>query len=87
MLEVLELIRPLLESYGINFKWFVDAVLVVGSARLVMKPLMLAVAELVKSTPTLKDDQWYDALLQSKGYKTVALIVDYVLSLKLPRKE
>lgn len=87
IIELLELLRPLIETVGVSFNGFVEFILAVGAARLVMKPLMLAVQEFVKATPTIDDDSWLEKMMSSKGYKTFSIVVDYLLSIKLPKKE
>jgi len=57
----------------------------VGLVRSVNKLLMTFVGELVLITPTGKDDEFLQKVLNSKGYKAFVFIVDYAFSLKIKK--
>lgn len=67
--------------------WLPKALMYVGLARMIMKPIMTAVQEVVKVTPSQKDDVFLEKVLESKIYKGFSWVLDYVLSVKLPKVE
>lgn len=52
--------------------------------RAVFKPLMSLVHTIVESTPSKSDDETLSKIEQSRAYKALVWIVDYLLSIKLP---
>ena len=89
-MEFLELVKPFTESLagqnGTVLKVLGHLVLFMGAARLVFKPLTLLVDAFVKITPKKTDDAWWLKVQESKWFKLVSPVLDYVLSLKLPKK-
>lgn len=57
-----------------------------GSLRAIFKPLMGLLEKYVKSTPSKKDDEKLGAVLNHKAFKAFAWLLDYVASVKLPKK-
>lgn len=55
---------------------------VIGVLRVVVKPLMSIVKAAVEQTPSTKDDAAVAAFEQSKLYKTLLFIIDWLFSLK-----
>lgn len=60
--------------------------LVIGFMRVINKPLFSFLNTLVKATPTVRDDEILAVVEQSKIYKTIAFILDWTASIKLPKK-
>jgi len=60
---------------------------VMGIARMVLKPLMSFLHEYVLITPSEKDDKLLESVETSSVYKAVVWVLDFVLSLKLPKKK
>ncbi len=58
--------------------------IIVGIFRLVFKPLVSIIKAVVAYTPTPKDDVVVAQVEQSKAYKAVLWVIDYLLSIKLP---
>ncbi len=56
-----------------------------GTLRLVMKPVMSALQEVVDLTVTTKDNELLAKVLNSKWYKALSWLLDYVGSVKLPQ--
>lgn len=83
---VLSIIAPYLESYSAQYPWLGNILSIMVTARLVMKPLMSALLQISKDTQFgfLK---FLEELSDSKVYKIVAYILDWVLSIKLPKKK
>lgn len=67
--------------------WLIKVIFWMGLLRLMMKPVMTAIGEVIKLTPTQKDDEVWAKVLDHKVYKAVVFVLDYVASIKLPKKE
>lgn len=57
---------------------------VVGTARLVFKPIISGIDAVVAATPTKADDEVVEKAKSSKVFKVIAAVMNYLLSLKLP---
>lgn len=82
--SALELVKPLIELYGGKAPFFVKFVAFVGTARLIVKPVVKALQSIVDVTPTVKDDEWLAKVMKSKAYVIVMFVMDYIFSVKLP---
>jgi len=69
-----------------NYPQFSGLIMVIGFLRLAVKPLMTILQAFVKLTPYDSDDQWLKSFEQSKSYKLIVYMMDWVLSVKLPEK-
>ena len=56
---------------------------VIGAIRLINKPLFAFLRAFVSSTSTLKDDELLDKVEQSKVYKGISFVLDWLFSVKL----
>jgi hypothetical protein len=65
---------------------FASLLMVVGILRLVMKPLMVFIETLVIATPSKLDDDLYQKMIQSELYKAFVFMIDWLASIKLPKK-
>lgn len=63
---------------------FSSLLMVVGFLRIAIKPLMTILQAYVKLTPYDHDDKWLQSVEQSKGYKVVLYLLDWLLSVKVP---
>jgi len=63
--------------------WIFTILAVVGVARMVLKPLMSFFHTYVKATKSLKDDKLYNKISNSKIYKGIIWVLDYLFSIKL----
>jgi len=62
----------------------VAAILVVmGSCRIVMKPLLVLVHTIVDQTHSQKDEEILNKVENSKVFKTVLFVLDYLFSIKM----
>jgi len=61
--------------------------MVMGSIRIVMKPVMVCLKAIAAATETKKDDELIEQVEASKAYKTISFLLDWVLSVKLPEKK
>ena len=58
---------------------------IMGMARLILKPLMTFLHEMVVVTETTKDNEILDKVEASKIYKGLLFVLDYAFSLKLKK--
>jgi peptidoglycan L-alanyl-D-glutamate endopeptidase CwlK len=58
---------------------------VVSFCRAVFKPTCALIQLYVDSTPTIKDNEAWKSLQENKIFKSLAFIMDYFLSIKLPK--
>ena len=66
---------------------FASILIVVGTLRLAIKPLMTLLQLYVKLTPYDHDDKWLASVESSKGYKLVLYLLDWLLSVKISEKQ
>lgn len=78
-----ELILPLVKQYPIAS----SALLAMGALRTIFKPICVAVQHYVDQTESLKDNERWTKIQQSKAFKVVAFVLDYAASIKLVAKE
>jgi hypothetical protein len=60
---------------------------IVGTLRVVLKPLQVlpsVVKNFVSATPSTKDDELLKDVEDSKFYKSVKFVIDWIFSVKLP---
>jgi hypothetical protein len=86
-----DLVRGLIESLagsnGVVLQVLTTLVTVMGVARLVVKPVMVALRAIADATPTPVDNQLLDNVEQSKVVKILVFLADWLLSVKLPPKK
>lgn len=80
----METISKWIVEWLINNPDYAVIVTIISVARMVFKPLMTLMQDVIAATPSKTDDEWLKKVMSSKGYHTVAWIFDYLLSLKLP---
>ncbi len=61
-------------------------IMVVGTLRLLVKPLMSFLREFVQITPTHTDNAWLKRLEESKWWKAALYFLDWFGSIKLQKK-
>ena len=81
-----ELLKLSLQQLVGQAPWLATILMVMGALRAIMKPLMELLKVIVKQTPSPKDDAWLSKAMESKFYKTLSFILDWVGSIKLPKK-
>lgn len=59
---------------------------VVGILRLIFKPLFSFFHSYVLATPTSRDDEFLVKVEKSKFYSVIVFLLDYIGSIKLPKK-
>lgn len=84
--EILALLQPLIVAYGGDLGIITQIVTVVGSLRLVNKPLFAALKAIVEFTYwTEKDNILLAKIESSKVYKGFVFVLDWLTSIKLPK--
>ena len=86
MEELLLLVKPLVEAYAGKLGPVVQLVALMGSFRVFLKPFQLLekpLLDLIKATPSKKDDELFEKAKGSKAFKLLKFVVDYLFSLKL----
>lgn len=78
---IIDLIIELLKQYP----WFAAFLSVVGILRLVFKPLCALISAIVEATPTQVDNEFWEDLQESKLWKFLIWLLDYLASIKLPK--
>ena len=79
-------LTTILQVFLTNFGAQIVAILaILGAFRTVFKPACALVRAIVGVTKTDKDDKLVDAVAANKYYKAFAWLVDYLLSIKLPK--
>ena len=86
MEELLGLLKPLIELYAGKLGIAVQIISIVGSLRLLLKPIMSVVSTVVLITPSKSDDLLPEKIMEHKAYKMFVFVVDYLASIKLPKK-
>lgn len=83
--QVLSWLSPILEAAAGKYGIVVQVITVVGSLRLIMKPLSELAKAVVKITPSDSDNKIVEKVLNSKIYKTFNFGLDWLGSIKLPK--
>ncbi len=81
---ILEILRPVLEAYLGELGLFMQIVTIIGSARIIFKPLMTLLETIAEQTETPVDNEWLESFKDSKVYTVIIFIIDYILSIKKP---
>lgn len=83
-MDFLLLFKPTIEQFLVSSPKLSAVLMFMGASRMFAKPVVTFVQEIVKLTPTVKDDEFISRLVASKGWKVFAWAFDYVTSIKLP---
>ena len=86
MEELTQVLLPLIEAAGGKYGAVLQAVAIMGSLRVLMKPLQELARAYVNITPNTKDNAWLEGVISSKLYKGIVWLVDLGASVKLPKK-
>lgn len=65
--------------------WMTDLIMIVGSFRLIFKPLLSLIRVIVDLTDTEKDNILLEEALASKAWSAILYITDYLTSIKSVR--
>lgn len=85
MESILGYLKPLIEAYAGNYSVAIQIVAIVGTLRLLVKPLMTILEVVVKLTPTKADDKLPEVVKNHKAYKLVVYLLDWFASVKLKK--
>ena len=85
---LLEYLKPIVEMMAGKFPPAVIMIFtVMGALRMAMKPIMSMIQIYVDATPSKEDDGLVEKIKGHKAYKMIAYILDWLASVKLPKKE
>ena len=80
-------LKPVLEIMTAMFPdWLINIFVLVGGLRVIFKPMMAFLEAITVYTPSKKDDVLYKELKEGNVYKWFVFLVDYIASIKLPKK-
>lgn len=82
METILTTILSFFFEFAKNWPWVASLIVVMGTLRMFLKPIMTAIQAIVKATPSTKDDETLDKVEKSMPYKAIMFIIDYIASLK-----
>jgi len=77
-------LQPLLDAAASKYGWVMKVVVVIGSLRIVFKPLMLAIENFVKQTASPTADAKLAKFEAGPIYKAICVALDLGASIKLP---
>ena len=83
MEQLLLFLQPLLETYAGKFGVIVQIVSVIGTIRIIVKPIMVAIEQIVLDTESKKDDLKLEEVKKNKIFKTVIFLLDWFASVKI----
>lgn len=86
MEQILLFLKPMVEAYSGQLGGAVQIISIIGSLRLIIKPIMGVIEAYVSITPTKNDDLLPAKIKENKVYKTIVYVLDWIGSLKLPKK-
>lgn len=67
-----------------EYPWFTNLVIIMGTLRLIFKPMFSLINVVVEATPTEKDNKIWRRIQESKQMRFIVWLVDYFASIKLP---
>lgn len=85
MEQLLLFLTPLIEVYGGSQGWLLQAITIIGSLRVMIKPLRDLVHAYVNVTPSTKDNEKLSEIEKSKVYKGIMYFIDWFSSIR-PKK-
>ena len=87
-MDIASILKALIESLagqnGVVLQVLASIVMFIGSARLVIKPVVLAIEAIVAATATKKDDEILEKVKSSKAVSIALTILNWITSIKLP---
>jgi len=85
---ILDGLKSVLELYAASLPApLIGALLVIGSLRVLLKPLFALAYAITSVTPDTKDDEAVKKIEEHKITKAVIFALDYIASIKLPKKK
>lgn len=86
MEAVLEFLGPLVEAYAGKLGFMLQLVSIIGTLRLLFKPIVSVVDVVVKLTPSKSDDNLASDIENNKVVKAILYVIDWLTSLKIVKK-
>jgi hypothetical protein len=84
---ILEGLKSVLKVYAAALPDSILAILlIIGSLRVLFKPLFALAYAITSITPDTKDDEAVKKIEEHKITKAIAFALDYIASIKLPKK-
>ena len=80
-------LQPLIDGLAGKYGWLTTVVLLIGSLRILFKPIMLAIDNYVRQTPSPADDARVARFETGWLYKLIAFLLDFTASIKLPNTQ
>lgn len=68
-----------------EYPWFANLVVIMGSLRVIFKPLFSLIDAVIAATPNQDDDKAWLAFKQSKAASLLIWLIDYIASVKIPK--
>ena len=78
------LFQPIVDALTGKFGWFVTVISILGTLRLVVKPVMLVIEAIVKNSASSEDDAKLAAFESGPIYRWLLWSLDWVASIKAP---
>ena len=86
LMQIMGFLKPLIEAYAGDFGVAIQVVSIVGTLRLVIKPIMAGIEQAVKDTESKSDDVVLAKVQGNIIYKGFFFLIDLLASLKLKPK-
>ena len=68
-----------------EYPWFANLVVIMGSLRVIFKPLFSLIDAVIAATPNKDDDKAWLQFKQSKAASLLIWLIDYIASVKIPK--
>ena len=78
-------IGPIIINFAERFPIITSIILILGTFRLSMKPIMSAIEKYVLNTASKKDDKFLNSFKNNIFYKIFVFFLDWAVSIKLPK--
>jgi len=83
--QLMALLVPVLQGLAGQYGMVAGSLMWIATLRLIFKPAMVFLQAFVAITPTSKDNDVLNAVLNSKVYKAIVFLIDLATSIKLPQ--
>lgn len=87
ILALLPFLTPVIEAFIGKYGVLVQALAIMASLRLVLKPILAAIPAVVEATPSKSDDVLWNKVKSSPYFTVVLFLLDYFASLKIQVKK
>lgn len=80
---ILDLIKNAIMSLLVTYPGVASIIFVVGTLRLIMKPVMTAIDAIVTATPTPSDNEVWNNIKNASWFKAILWFIDWFGSIKI----